>query len=88
MATQLTVNINDEWQSLNDLSGAAIGVKIDAQVVSGRDVRVATSDTAPDPDYHGFKFATGKFFRSEAGAKECWVKGNLDGDLAKLEVEY
>ncbi len=88
MATQKTINITGDWQSLNDLSGAAIGAQIDVQVISGRDVRVTTSDNAPLADQHGFKFPVGNFFRSESGAKECWVRASIDGDLGKLEVSY
>ena len=88
MATQKTINITAEWQSLNDLSGAAIGAQIDAQVSRGRGVRVATSAIMPDSSIDGFQFNVGKFFRSESGALECWVRASVDGDLGKLEVEY
>ncbi len=88
MATQKTINITEEWQSLNGLSGAAIGVQIDAQVSRGRGVKVATSVTAPDGSVEGFQFNVGSFFRSETGASECWVRASVDGDLGKLEVEY
>ncbi|AUR81889.1 hypothetical protein NVP1016O_09 [Vibrio phage 1.016.O._10N.286.46.A11] len=88
MATQKTINITEDWQPLNALSGAAIGAQIDAQVIAGRDVRVTTSDSAPLADNHGFKFHAGKFFRSESGAKECWVRASIDGDLGKLEVSF
>jgi len=88
MATQLTVAISDQWQSLNTLSGATVGAKIDSQVVSGRDIRVAVGDTAPADDQHGFKFSVGKFFRAEAGSQEVWVRAAVDGENASLEVEY
>jgi len=88
MATQLTVAISDQWQSLNTLSGATVGAKIDSQVISGRDVRVAVGDTAPSADQHGFKFPVGKFFRAEAGSPEVWVRAAADGENASLEVEF
>ncbi|CAM0102420.1 hypothetical protein VPH209E381_0016 [Vibrio phage 209E38-1] len=88
MTTQKTINITAEWQSLNDLSGAAVGAQIDAQVSRGRGVVVAASDTQPDVSMDGFQFAVGKFFRSEAGASECWVRSSIDGDLGKLEVSF
>lgn len=88
MATQKTISISSDWQSLNVLSGATVGAKIDVQVIAGRDVRVATSDTIPTSDDHGFKFYAGKFFRSETGAKECWVRASVDGVLGILEVSY
>tara|TARA_B100001063_G_C16779142_1_gene569377 strand:- start:8808 stop:9074 length:267 start_codon:yes stop_codon:yes gene_type:complete len=88
MATQKTISITEDWQSLNDLSGAAIGTQIDAQVSRGRGVKVATSTTTPDSTIEGFQFGVGKFFRSEPGASECWVRASVDGDLGKLEVEY
>ena len=88
MATQKTINITEDWQSLNDLSGAAIGAKIDAQVSRGRGVKVATSSTIPDSSIDGFQFNVGKFFRSETGALECWVRSSIDGDLGKLEVSF
>ena len=88
MATQKTINITGDWQSLNDLSGAAIGDQIDAQVSRGRGVKVATSSTIPDGSIEGFQFNVGNFFRSETGAEECWVRASVDGDLGKLEVEY
>lgn len=88
MATQKTINISGDWQSLNVLSGATVGAKIDVQVIAGRDVRVAASDTIPESENHGFKFYAGKFFRSEAGAKECWVRASVDGALGTLEVSY
>jgi hypothetical protein len=88
MTTQKTVQISDQWQSLNTLSGATVGAKIDSQVLAGRDVRVAVGDAAPGLDTHGFRFSPGKFFRSEAGSPEVWVRAEVDGDNAKLEVEY
>lgn len=88
MANQITVSLSSEWQSLNSLSGADVGVKIEAQVISGRDVRVIESDSQPDMLEHGFKFSVGKFFRVDYNSREVWVRGSLDGDLAKLEVEY
>jgi outer membrane lipoprotein SlyB len=88
MATQKTISISGDWQSLNALSGATVGAQIDAQVSRGRGVKVATSTTAPDGAIDGFQFNVGEFFRSESGANECWVRASLDGDLGKLEVEY
>jgi hypothetical protein len=88
MATQKTISISGDWQSLNVLSGATVGAKIDVQVIAGRDVRVVASDAIPTPDNHGFKFYAGKLFRSEAGAKECWVRASADGVLGVLEVSY
>ena len=88
MATQKTINITADWQSLNTLTGASVGQQIDAQVLRGRGVRVAGSDSKPDDKLRGFHFKVDAFFRSEAGAKECWVRASVDGDLGQLEVEY
>ena len=88
MTTQKTIRLTSNWQSLNTLSGATVGAKIDAQVISGRDVRVAVSDSSPADDIHGFKFAIGKFFRAETGSPEVWVRGVADGENAILEVEF
>jgi len=88
MATQKTINITADWQSLNTLTGASVGTQIDAQVSRGRGIRVAGSDSKPDENLHGFHFEVGAFFRSETGAKECWVRASVDGDLGQLEVEY
>ncbi|AUR84314.1 hypothetical protein NVP1054O_10 [Vibrio phage 1.054.O._10N.261.52.A1] len=88
MATQKTINITGDWQSLNTLSGAAVGAQIDSQVSRGRGVKVATSSTMPDSSIEGFQFNVGKFFRCETGALECWVRASIDGDLGKLEVSF
>ena len=88
MAVQKTISLTSEWQSLNTLTSAPIGIKIDVQVIRGRDVRVATSDTKPDDDLHGFKFQAGEFFRSESGAKQSWVRAAFDGETGLLEAEY
>lgn len=88
MATQKTINITGDWQSLNALSGAAVGDPIDVQVSRGRGVKVATYSIMPDSSIQGFQFDVGKFFKSEAGALECWVRTSIDGDLGQLEVSF
>lgn len=88
MAEQKTIQISGAWQSLNVLSGAAVGAEIKAQIIQGRDVRVATSDAIPTDDVHGYRFSAGEFFQSQSGAKETWVRASVDGDLGLLEVEF
>ena len=85
---QKSVQLTNDWLSLNTLTGAAVGTKIDVQVIHGRDVRVATSDDKPTDDVHGFSFTAGEFYRSESGAKETWVRAAVYSDAALLEVQY
>lgn len=85
---QKTIQLTNDWQSLNVLTGASVGAQIDVQVIHGRDVRVATSDEKPTIDVHGFSFEAGEFYRSESGAKEAWVRAAMFSDAALLEVQF
>ena len=85
---QISIKITDDWQSLNTLTGAAVGAQIDVQLISGTDVRVATGDNKPDDSVHGFQFAAGDFFRTERGAKEAWIKVALFDEVAILEAQF
>ena len=85
---QKTVKLSNVWVCLNEELGASVGAQIDVQVISGRDVRVATGDNTPDESVHGFSFQSGGFFRIEAGAKKAWVRAAYYKDAPILEAQY
>ena len=85
---QKSVQVSHEWQSLNTLTGAAVGKQIDVQVIHGRDVRLATGDNKPGDEVHGFSFEAGEFFRAETDAKEAWIRSAVYSEVALCECQF
>lgn len=81
----MIVQITNDWQNLNTLSGIANDKKIAVQSHSSSRIYLAQGDTAPTDSYNGAELEHGNWYLLTA--KTTWVRVDSTAGSIYLEVQ-